>query len=162
MHTFAERPPQGSAPVNLRMVSSGPAPRRVTLLLPLKVMPLDSVYVPSRRTTTPLRQAAMALLIAVAVAPGASVAHTVVRCGISPLTPARLQSTVRWASALVKVCACDDAGRPTRRKRNRTRVITLIDCGSLLTGTDDPGRFSGDNRCAKAPESRVTSCRQTA
>ena len=43
MHTLACRPPQGSGAVNFTTVRSGPTPRRVTLLLPRKVIPVTRV-----------------------------------------------------------------------------------------------------------------------
>src|SRR5262245_54034008 len=75
----------------------------------------------------------MALLMDVAVAPGASVAQIVVRFGMSPLTPARLQSIVRWAavSELVIVCAGDGTGSASRRMTNSTRALVLMDYSSI-------------------------------
>src|SRR5687768_15816203 len=99
-HTFACRPPQGSLPVNFRTVCSGPAPRSVTLLMPLKVMPAVRLYVPAARETTPPPvQAAIAALMSAAVAPASSEAHVpAARSGMPPATPAPLQSTRRLAA----------------------------------------------------------------
>src|SRR5215475_6783833 len=83
-HTSAQRPPHESPAVNFTIVCSGPAPLRVTLLLPRKVIPPVRVYVPARSNTIPLPQAAMALLIAAAVALGSSVAQIAERLGTSP------------------------------------------------------------------------------
>ena len=49
-------------------------------------------------TTCPLGHAAMAALICAAVAPGFSVAQTVVRMGMPPTTPAWDQSIARAGS----------------------------------------------------------------
>src|SRR5688572_12325349 len=96
MQMSAWSPRHPVPPVNFRKVRSGPAPRRVTLLLLAKSIPADRLYVPAlRNTTCPLGHAAIALLICAAVAPGLSVAQTVVRFGMPPEMPAPLQSTAR-------------------------------------------------------------------
>jgi hypothetical protein len=71
-------------------------------------MPDDSVYVPALRATTPLGHAAIALLMAAALAPGASVVQMFVRFGTPPLTPGRLQSIVRPAADSESVIVCAD------------------------------------------------------
>jgi len=58
------RPAHALPPLNFRMVWFAPAPRNVTLLFVPKVTWLERLYVPAlRKTTCPLGQAAMALLI---------------------------------------------------------------------------------------------------
>src|SRR5581483_7964719 len=104
MQTVLARPAHPLPPENLRIVLSAPAPRSVTLLFVPKVTCALRLYVPAfKNTTCPLGQDAIALLICAADAPGLSVAQTVVRTGIPPATPARVQSVVRLE---LITCAC--------------------------------------------------------
>ena len=77
------------------------------------VMAPDRLYVPAfRNTTCPLGQAAIALLICAAVAPGFSVAQMVVRLGMPPGMPAWLQSVARdWSMIPDHSCAWEYVGR---------------------------------------------------
>src|SRR5438132_1484356 len=66
------------------------------MLFFLMLMPDERLNVPAfKKTTWPLGQAAMALLICVAVAPGLRVVQMVARFGMPPETPALVHSTAR-------------------------------------------------------------------
>ncbi len=79
-------PPQLLLPVKLMMVWVGPAPRSVTSLLSLKIIPGEPTeYVPAESCTTcPAGQLAIAELICAALAPEFSVVQIVERAGIVP------------------------------------------------------------------------------
>src|SRR5262245_9409317 len=83
---------------------------------------------PAFRSTTPLLHLAIALLIAAAVVPGLRVAQIVVRLGIPPVTPARLQSMVRPAAASEStiVWADANAGRTSTPTTSRTCLVHFI------------------------------------
>src|SRR5438034_5246809 len=111
------KPAQWSPPVKMRNVWSGPAPRRVTLLLLSKTIPALRLYVPAfRNTTCPDGHAEIASVICVAVAPGLSVAQIVVRIGMPPRTPACVQSVLREGSMIPAIAV---AGRSAARKPKR-------------------------------------------
>src|SRR2546426_4115479 len=90
---------QGVVPVNTNFVRFAPAPRSVTSLVML--IPATRLNVPAaRKTTCPGGHIAIASLISGAVLPGFTVAQIVVRFGVPPGIPARLQSMAREGSRM--------------------------------------------------------------
>src|SRR5207302_2669455 len=95
------------------------------------VMAPDRLYVPAfRNTTCPLGQAAIALLICAAVAPGFSVAQKAVRFGMLPGIPAWLQSILR-STPIISLgdglgCASESVERQSKMRENRSSVFRLI------------------------------------
>src|SRR5216117_1362187 len=91
---------QPTVPENTKKVEFDPEPRRVTLDLPLKVIPLDRLKVPAGKSTTVFAGAdviaelifAAVTLAGVLSAVHCVVAQRVVLLDIPPLTPALLQS----------------------------------------------------------------------